>query len=228
MQEHPGQPGMTVGTAETGRELPPRAERLLVVALELFSLRDFASVSIKHIAKAAGVNTALIYYYFGSKEGLFRAALKHAVDQALDTYRRLKDRHSDPVDLISDWFDTQRELSGPIRQLVKIMLDYSSTLTQTDLIDDVIRQFYEEEVGILESSVRRGIEIGVFRPVDAERAAHLASTHLDGIMVRSFIHKDFDIGGAVEELKVLFWEYLGHEAVAVDLGSSERGNREFG
>src|SRR5215831_20800061 len=110
MQEHPGQPGMTVGTAGTGRELPPRAERLLVVALELFSLRDFASVSIKHIAKAAGVNTALIYYYFGSKEGLFRAALKHAVDQALDTYRRLKDRHSDPVDLISDWFDTQREL----------------------------------------------------------------------------------------------------------------------
>ena len=204
--------------ATASRRLPARAERLMEVALELFSLRDFGSVSIKDIAKAAGVNTALIYYYFDSKEGLFRATLEHAVGQALDNYRTLKERHTDPVDLIGDWFDTQRQLSRPIRQLVKIMLDYSSTRTQIDLIDDVIRQFYAEEVEILAGSIRRGIELGIFRPVDPERAAHLASTHLDGIMVRSFIHKDFDIPGALDELRSLFWEYLGHEAVPVDIG----------
>lgn len=184
----------------------------MAVALELFSLRDFASVSIKEIAKAAGVNTALIYYYFDSKEGLFRATLENAVTQALNKYRLLNERHTDPVDLIVDWFDTQLELKNPIRQMLKIMIDYSSTRTQADVLDRVIQQFYNYEVEILSSSVRRGIQMGIFKPVDAERAAHLASTHLDGIFVRSVIHKELVISEALDELKSLFWEYLGHTA----------------
>jgi len=208
--------------AAPGKRLAPNAERLMAVALELFSLRDFASVSIKEIARAAGVNTALIYYYFDSKEGLFRATLENAVSQALANYRRLNERHSDPVDLIGDWFDTQLELKNPIRQMLKIMIDYSSTRTQADVIDRVIQQFYNEEVQILASSVRRGIQMGIFRPVDPERAAHLASTYLDGIFVRSVIHKDLQIGAAIDELKDFFWGYLGHTVVQADPGPAPR------
>jgi len=199
-----------------------RADQLMAVALELFSVRDFGSVTIKDIASAVGVNTALIYYYFDSKEGLFRATLENAVAQALDNYRHLKERHSDPVDLIADWFDNHIQLSRPIRQLVKIMLDYSTTRTQEDVIDDVIKQFYDEETEILVSSITRGTQIGIFSAVDPERAAHFASTHLDGIMVRSFIHKDFDIAAALAELKSLFWEYLGHTAVPAEVLPAKR------
>jgi AcrR family transcriptional regulator len=214
--------------AKPSKRLTPNAERLTAVALELFSVRDFASVSIKDIAKAAGVNTALIYYYFESKEGLFRATLENAVSQALDKYRALRERHTDPVDLIGDWFDTQVELKRPIRQLLKIMLDYSSTRTQADVIDRIIQQFYREEVEILASSVRRGIQTGMFRPVDADRAAHLASTHLDGVFVRSIIHKNLDIYAALEEFKTLFWEYLGHEAERVEPAAGSLRLRDAG
>ena len=185
----------------------------MAAALDLFSRKDFSAVSIKDIAKAANVNTALIYYYFESKDGLFKATLEDAVAQALEKYRLLQERHTDPVDLIGDWFDIQRELSAPIRQLVKIMLDYSSTRTQAAVIDDVIRQFYRKEMEILAGSVRRGCQMGIFRKVDPERAARFASTHLDGVFVRSLIHKDFDLTAALDELKELFWEYLGHERV---------------
>ncbi|MEX2201229.1 MAG: TetR/AcrR family transcriptional regulator, partial [Dongiaceae bacterium] len=168
--------------------------------------------TIKDIAKAAGVNTALIYYYFDNKEDLFRATLDHAVERALENYRRLGERHSDPVDLISDWFDNHSELSEPIRQLVKIMLDYRTARTQLRVIDDIIKQFYDEECQIISESVRRGIAMGVFRPVDPEQAANLASTHLDGIMVRSMIHRNLDVIGAIAALKELFFEHLGYRA----------------
>ncbi|MEX2201076.1 MAG: helix-turn-helix domain-containing protein, partial [Dongiaceae bacterium] len=42
-------------------ELPQRARELMIAALGLFARRDFSAVTIKDIAKAAGVNTALIY-----------------------------------------------------------------------------------------------------------------------------------------------------------------------
>jgi AcrR family transcriptional regulator len=207
------------------RELPARAEELLTVALDLFSQRGFAAVTIKDIASAIGVNTALIYYYFESKEDLFRATVQDATVKALDNYRRLRERHSDPVDLIGDWFDNNLELSEPIRKLVKIMLDYANSGMQIALVDGLIKEFYAEECSILSGSIRRGIELGVFRAVDPERAALLASTHLDGIMVASMIRADFDLTAAMSDLKRVFWEHLGYDRNATVPRARQRSPR---
>lgn len=48
-------------------------ERLLRAALPLFAQQGFAKTSTREIAEAAGVNLAAISYYFGDKEGLYRA-----------------------------------------------------------------------------------------------------------------------------------------------------------
>ena len=56
-----------------------RVDKFLAAALDLFAERNFASVTIKDIARALRVNTALIYYYFDSKTDLFRATIEHAV-----------------------------------------------------------------------------------------------------------------------------------------------------
>lgn len=47
--------------------------RLLDAALRLFAEHGFSKTSIRQIAEAASVNTALISYYFGDKKGLYRA-----------------------------------------------------------------------------------------------------------------------------------------------------------
>lgn len=54
-----------------------RREQILEAALEEFSSRGFGGATIKGIAKAAGISSpALIYWYFeGRKENLFRAVL---------------------------------------------------------------------------------------------------------------------------------------------------------
>jgi len=53
--------------AERSRQL------LLAAALEEFSAKGFAGARVQDIAARAGVNKQLITYYFGGKEGLFRA-----------------------------------------------------------------------------------------------------------------------------------------------------------
>lgn len=47
---------------------------LLTSALRLFAEKGFAKTSTREIAQAAGANIAAISYYFGDKEGLYRAA----------------------------------------------------------------------------------------------------------------------------------------------------------
>lgn len=51
---------------------------ILDAAELLFARRGFRSTTIKAIAGEAGVNTALLYYYFPDKQGLYHAVLERA------------------------------------------------------------------------------------------------------------------------------------------------------
>lgn len=55
-------------------------ERILVHARELFARNGIDKTSIRAIAAAAGVDSALVHHYFGTKEQLFVAAIDIPVD----------------------------------------------------------------------------------------------------------------------------------------------------
>jgi AcrR family transcriptional regulator len=188
-----------------------RRQEILSAALNLFSSRDYSTITIKEIAQLAGVNTSLLYYYFEDKEALFRAALEEAVGTAMRNYDEVASKHSEPVDLIDDWFQMHVVLAEDIRRLVKILMDYSGSPSQTRVLDDVVRKFYDVEIQILTKAIRRGQRAGLFNAVSPQAAAAFASTHLDGIMVRSVIQPQLDIAGAVDTLREAFWAYVGYK-----------------
>jgi AcrR family transcriptional regulator len=53
--------------------------RILDAALEEFSAKGIAGARVEAIAERADVNKAMLYYYFGSKDGLFRAVLDEPI-----------------------------------------------------------------------------------------------------------------------------------------------------
>ncbi|MGW2209151.1 TetR/AcrR family transcriptional regulator [Streptomyces sp. NPDC001781] len=71
------------------RGRPPRAEsgdtrdRILDAARAEFSERGYEKTSVRGIAKAAGVDSALVHHYFGTKEQVFEAAVAVAFAPAL-------------------------------------------------------------------------------------------------------------------------------------------------
>jgi AcrR family transcriptional regulator len=51
------------------------------VAREEYAKRGFAGARVEHIARRAGVNKQLLFYYYHSKQGLFQAVLKQAASE---------------------------------------------------------------------------------------------------------------------------------------------------
>ena len=53
--------------------------RLQLAALELFNRKGYASTSVREIVELAGVTKPVLYYHFGSKEGIYLALLEDAL-----------------------------------------------------------------------------------------------------------------------------------------------------
>ena len=71
----PGPRGRRPGQRDT-------RERIREAARELFLADGYRDVTMRSIAAAAGVDVALVSYYFGSKNGVFSAAMSLAVSPA--------------------------------------------------------------------------------------------------------------------------------------------------
>jgi AcrR family transcriptional regulator len=188
-----------------------RGDKFLATALDLFAERNFASVTIKDIAQALGVNTALIYYYFDSKTDLFRATIEHAVARAFENVRALlEDKSADPPSVISAWLENHVNKYAEIHRFVKIALDFRGAHEGDPDIANTIERFYNEERKLLSKVIRQGIKQGLFKPVDPNRMAQFISTYLDGCMVRSVILSDFDLEDAVRDLHRRVLDMLGY------------------
>lgn len=83
---------MTSATPPRRRGRPPRTksadtpaarDRILAAAREEFSERGYDKTSMRGIAKAAGVDSALVHHYFGTKEQMFEAAVEVAFSPVL-------------------------------------------------------------------------------------------------------------------------------------------------
>jgi len=61
------------------QEEPSPKTRLLEAGIHLFAEKGYASTPVREIVERAGVTKPVLYYYFKSKEGLFRSILDEAV-----------------------------------------------------------------------------------------------------------------------------------------------------
>ncbi|MFB7593017.1 TetR family transcriptional regulator [Streptomyces sp. NPDC056169] len=70
--------------SRTGEDSGPGArERILEAARTQFAERGYDKASVRGIAKAAGVDPALVHHYFGTKDEVFAAAIEVSFEPAL-------------------------------------------------------------------------------------------------------------------------------------------------
>ena len=74
-------------------------ERLLKVASKLFAQKGFAGTSVREIAKAAGVNVAMISYFWGGKKELYQGIINNTIENQTRYAKSALDFAINPEDL---------------------------------------------------------------------------------------------------------------------------------
>jgi AcrR family transcriptional regulator len=71
--------------------------KILDVAEELFSEQGYAATSIRQIAEQAGVNPALVHYYFENKRNLLETVMERVLEPLAKAIARMDaDQHASP------------------------------------------------------------------------------------------------------------------------------------
>jgi TetR/AcrR family transcriptional regulator len=136
---------------------------ILDAAERLFAMQGFAATTIKQIGTAAGVNAALLYYYFEDKEQLYYAVL-HRVISTLGA--RIVERMAaagDPEAALRALVATQADTLGARPHLphllMRELIDYGGANASPEF-----RLLSEGAFHRLFDAIRDGQRQGVFRP----------------------------------------------------------------
>jgi TetR/AcrR family transcriptional regulator len=112
-------------------EASPSKEQILDAAERLFAAQGFSATTIKQIGQAGGVNSALLYYYFGDKEGLYRAVLSRLMTRLVSRTMGRLGADASPVLKIRGFIEAQVETFMANPQLPKLfmreMLDHDAS-----------------------------------------------------------------------------------------------------
>lgn len=73
-------------SSPNGREAEVR-ERIFASALRHFSQKGFAATSLREVSEDAQTTKPMIYYYFGSKEGLYAGIVRQILEEMADGIR---------------------------------------------------------------------------------------------------------------------------------------------
>lgn len=156
---------------------PEARAKILAAAETLFAQHGFAGVSVRQIAAAAGVNGAMIHYYFGNKENLYLAIIENAaatvrglIAEAIGSATSLEERLTRFVKAYAGYLFGHPHLA---RILSREMLAGGKHFMQ------VFPKYGPANYGMLREAMAEGVRRGELRELDVD----LAPISLIGMIV---------------------------------------------
>lgn len=139
-----------------------KKDHILDVAERVFAEKGFDGASTRLISGEAGVNMAMLNYYFGSKEGLFLAIIERKISHFQNILQNLGNKEN-----ISTWekMETYIELYGDKivnNNCFQQLLYKEMVMNRGNELSDKLRSMLMKNVGELERILKEGISSGEF------------------------------------------------------------------
>lgn len=176
-------------------------QKILEAAREEFSEKGYVAASIGNITRRAGVNKAMVNYYFGSKEKLYHQVLMSMVDQKglkklEDYYEKMRGYQLDLAQILYCRIYVQAPLVTIInKQAGRFLL--RDMLSERSAYREIFREILISSASKDLKTIRQGIEEGIFECSSPEQL--LISEQLTAL----FIHFMPTIDEEQEDIKTL-------------------------
>ena len=167
---------------------------ILQVAEAEFGEKGLAGARIDEIAAATKTSKRMIYYYFGSKEGLYLAVLEESYRRTRDIEAELHLQDLEPEQalrrLVAFTFDHHLQHENYIRLVMSENINRGEFLAQSRRIQELnvpaiqsIRQLYQR--GVKAGAFRRGLDaVDIHASISALSFFNVSNRHTFGLIFK--------------------------------------------
>jgi AcrR family transcriptional regulator len=173
-----------------GRMRDERIDEITAAAYLAFSKKGYSATMIEDIAKAANISKGLIYHYFDSKDELFTALVKRAMEGALKLIHNASARPGSPWNRLH-WLTTEivARAKGAPEEFLIIMQAYT-----TEAVPQEVRAMAAQYIMTGSQTIREliveGQAAGQVIAGDPDRLAMTLTACLQGLVLNAVIPID--------------------------------------
>lgn len=159
-------------------------ETIIGVARQIFTRFGFRKTTMDEIALASRKGKSSIYYYFSSKEDIFKAVVER---EAGILKQELTNAFS-----VADTPELKLKAHVKVRMhsMEKLANFYSAMkdeyLSHLEFIDKIRKKYDQEEIAMMENILKEGVEGGFFEIHDTRLASIAIVTALKGLEIPLF------------------------------------------
>jgi len=178
---------------EDNRELNDKQLQLIEVAEHLFSVRGFDGTSVRDIAEEAGINTAMISYYFGSKEKLMEAIFElRSANIRMKVENLLKDNSITPLDKMFSLVDNYIDKILQSQQFHKIMI-CEQVINKNPVIVELVNNLKKKNLTIVGELIKDGQKKGAFKKnIDVAMLLNTMTGTAMQMLISQQLYKEFN------------------------------------
>ena len=170
-----------------------KREEIISAAQTLFARKTFSGTSIRDIARAARVNVASIYYYFGDKHSLQFAVLDRAyagLHSVVEKAASISDPRKRLQNLLSE--TAAFFAKDPTTHRIMVQAGFEGAPE----IEKVIQVRLRKTRILLNQAIQDGIRLGVFRRVNVEAFSFGLMSALMGFFSSRFLFVKLFVGNS--------------------------------
>ncbi len=163
-----------------------KREHILITAEALFAEKGFEGTSVRELCAKAGVNVAMVSYYFGSKEQLMEALIEFRsgfMREKLDEIRQMDISASQKIEKTIDHYVARIYSNSQYHRI----LHREITLQQRSQFNALISKLLMINFSVIRQIINDGIKSKEFKKVDIELTIVSMIGTITQVVVSSFL-----------------------------------------
>lgn len=159
-----------------------KKNQILAAAKQVFGRFGYTKTTLDDVANAVGMKKASLYYYYDSKEELFKDVVKSETDELIaELEKNVFDKinvHDQLTTFIKTRLDYFQKLSNLHNLAVNVILEFKS------ISDLLYREFFDKQIQIVVKIISDGIQNGELKNVNAEISANIYLSAIESIAMK--------------------------------------------
>jgi len=179
--------------------------KIIIVASKIFTRYGFKKTTMEEIAMATRKGKSSIYYYFSSKEDIFRAVVEMEAEELKNDLMVEISGIEDPIEQLKAYILFRMHKIKTLSNFYAALK--SDYLSHLEFIEKIRRNYDKNEIKIVTEILQKGIKQNKFVIEDPELSAVAIATAMKGLEIPLFINKDH---GNIEDrldniIRILFY-----------------------